>query len=87
MTLHHMTAKSLNIENSMSPYINPEELYNLLKKTNENTESSPSNLHMGHYIVMSHSRNLLNIISIVISLPFVYGFTHEILNKFTHHII
>ena len=73
--------------NTMSPYRSPEELHKLLQNTRENTSSSPSNLHMGHYITISYSKLLLDIMSIVISPPFVYGFTHKRWNKSTHHIL
>ena len=71
----------------MSPYISPEELTGLLRKTSETTASSPSNLHIGHYKAMSYSTFLMNILSIVISLPFLYGFTHERWNRSTHHML
>ena len=47
----------------------------LFNKTRENTSSSPSKIHMGHYIASCEHDNIANVHRTMMYLPFHYGFT------------
>ena len=71
----------------ISPEIKVEEFENLMKKTKEETASSPSNIHMGHYIVCALSPILSEIIVKSINIPFKQGFTMPRWNSSIHHML
>ena len=53
--------------------ISTEEFQELMNKTKESAVSSPSGLHMGNYILCARYYNLAEILTKVISIPFVMG--------------
>ena len=55
----------------IDPWITGPQFKELLLKTKEYTASSPSGLHMGHYIAASHSSILSEILATAISIPLV----------------
>ena len=57
--------------------VTEKELRNLLKKTRESTASSPSGLHMGHYKVGATMKDMCAILSTMISIPLIHGFSPQ----------
>lgn len=59
----------------LSSDIKENDFVNLMKKTRENTSSSPSGLHMGHYNAGACMKDVPFILTTMLYLPFQYGFS------------
>ena len=62
--------RNLQISNEVSI----DELKIIIGKTRERTASSPSQIHMGHYKAAALAPELLEIILLIINIPFKFGF-------------
>ena len=82
-------AKNKNgiIPDEIDPYITGNEFSQLAKKSREMTASSPSSIHIGYYIACAASAPLAEAIALSISIPFVFGFTHQRWNNSVHHML
>ena len=72
---------------SITTQITTEDLRNLLKHTKERTASSPSGIHIGHYLASSFSDDLMHILTSNINMPFEHGFTTERWSKSIHQML
>ena len=76
--------KATRHEKTLDPQITADDFKTLMQKTRESTSSSPSKVHVGHYIVASFTPALCELFSTMISIPFSFGFSPKRWRKSIH---
>lgn len=76
-----------NTKNIVDPWLTESEFKKIFQRTRESTASSPSGTHVEHYKAATLVPQLCIMYANLISLPFVYGFSHHRWQKSLHAMI